>query len=614
MRSAGTPKKQAPSSWSVAVEQHGEHRHPGVDVPVGRRPAVGIPVGPALVRLGVAVQVGLPAGPHHDQHRSGPQPGQPRGFVVGGRRPVGRALLRRGQHQQRDGLGEPGRRRPERGCAHVRRACAAGTGRRGRTPAPCAAGAAPSSAPSRYQRPAERGRRRCRPVPGPTARGRAPRVVGHEPGGVRDQVRGVGPSPERHRGQVGRVCLHQDPVQRCDRERRPKRLVRLEGHGPGEGQVRARGPGTRGRSRRRRRSSASRCRAGGPSRSNTVEDVGVRVAVVHDQGLVVTPWPWRYGRRTPPLLCLARRRRGFGSSPVRSPRPPGPGGARPARSITCERLREVSDRIRAASLGWMATPATTAGQRSAASTAQRDPATSQPIWTIRETPTSAARPARLRVPVRSWRGDVQVAVRVDHGYPQRLGRSGRSTVQAWHVRPRTTVVELVLGQPVSAAATSATAGLQPAALAVSSPRTSATAAGRSARRRGAAPATTSVTSPRSPPAAQATSRTGSSADLLVGLRQLPADRRPALGARTRRPSPPGSRLCGAAPRRTPWSAARRPAPASRRRRSPALRGRKPSKQNRSTGSPDTASAVSTADGPGTAVTAMPCSTAAETSR
>ena len=35
-----------------------------------------------------------------------------------------------------------------------------------------------------------------------------------------------------------------------------------------------------------------------------------------------------------------------------------------------------------------------------------------------------------------------------------------------------------------------------------------------------------------------------------------------------------------------------------RRRSPALRGRNPSKQNRSTGSPDTASAASTADGPG----------------
>ena len=55
-------------------------------------------------------------------------------------------------------------------------------------------------------------------------------------------------------------------------------------------------------------------------------------------------------------------------------------------------------------------------------------------------------------------------------------------------------------------------------------------------------------------------------------------------------------------------------PASRRPRSPALRGRNPSKQNRSTGSPDTARAVSTALGPGTAVTVMPCSTAAATSR
>ena len=51
----------------------------------------------------------------------------------------------------------------------------------------------------------------------------------------------------------------------------------------------------------------------------------------------------------------------------------------------------------------------------------------------------------------------------------------------------------------------------------------------------------------------------------------------------------------------------------RARRSPALRGRKPSKQNRSTGSPETASAVVTADGPGTDVTAMPASIAARTS-
>src|SRR5690625_3323376 len=51
-----------------------------------------------------------------------------------------------------------------------------------------------------------------------------------------------------------------------------------------------------------------------------------------------------------------------------------------------------------------------------------------------------------------------------------------------------------------------------------------------------------------------------------------------------------------------------------RARSPGLRGGNPSKQNRSTGSPDNASAVSTADGPGTTVSAMPASIAADTSR
>ena len=54
--------------------------------------------------------------------------------------------------------------------------------------------------------------------------------------------------------------------------------------------------------------------------------------------------------------------------------------------------------------------------------------------------------------------------------------------------------------------------------------------------------------------------------------------------------------------------------ASRRARSPGLRGRKPSKQNRSTGSPETASAVSTAEGPGMLVMVMSRSTAAATSR
>ena len=49
-------------------------------------------------------------------------------------------------------------------------------------------------------------------------------------------------------------------------------------------------------------------------------------------------------------------------------------------------------------------------------------------------------------------------------------------------------------------------------------------------------------------------------------------------------------------------------------RSPSLRGGKPSKQNRSVGSPDTASAVVTAEGPGTAVTTIPSAAAAATIR
>ena len=55
-------------------------------------------------------------------------------------------------------------------------------------------------------------------------------------------------------------------------------------------------------------------------------------------------------------------------------------------------------------------------------------------------------------------------------------------------------------------------------------------------------------------------------------------------------------------------------PASRRARSPALRGGNPSKQNRSVGRPDTATAAVTADGPGSTVTPIPASIAARTSR
>ena len=102
------------------------------------------------------------------------------------------------------------------------------------------------------------------------------------------------------------------------------------------------------------------------------------------------------------------------------------------------------------------------------------------------------------------------------------------------------------------------------------------------------------------------------ADLLVGLGQLAADRGGAvLPERGRgvdqRVGQPVRRL------EEDHRAALVGQRGERDRRSPALRGRKPSKQNRSTGSPETASAVVTADGPGTEVTATPASIAARTS-
>jgi len=63
-----------------------------------------------------------------------------------------------------------------------------------------------------------------------------------------------------------------------------------------------------------------------------------------------------------------------------------------------------------------------------------------------------------------------------------------------------------------------------------------------------------------------------------------------------------------------WVRASAASSANRRSRSPGLRGGNPSKQNRSVGSPETASAVVTADGPGTAVTLIPAATAAATTR
>ena len=123
-----------------------------------------------------------------------------------------------------------------------------------------------------------------------------------------------------------------------------------------------------------------------------------------------------------------------------------------------------------------------------------------------------------------------------------------------------------------------------------------------------------VTSPRTPSAAHATSSPSgprrTSSYVFVSSRHTAAGRSsPSASAIA---ASAASVRCGASKKTIVRSSAARAA--SRRPRSPALRGRKPSKQNRSTGSPLTASAVSTALGPGTAVTRTSCSTAATTSR
>ena len=148
---------------------------------------------------------------------------------------------------------------------------------------------------------------------------------------------------------------------------------------------------------------------------------------------------------------------------------------------------------------------------------------------------------------------------------------------------------------------------------------SATAASRlagssSTAARGGAPWTTSVTSPRTPSAAQATrSAKGPAADLLVGLGQPAAHGRGAVAAE--RLGQRGERGLGAVRRLEEHQRALlvgevgQPSAALAR-----LARQEPSKQKRSTGSPLTARAVSTADGPGTAVTVTSCSTAAATRR
>src|SRR5262249_35570898 len=170
-----------------------------------------------------------------------------------------------------------------------------------------------------------------------------------------------------------------------------------------------------------------------------------------------------------------------------------------------------------------------------------------------------------------------------------------------------------LGTPC-AAATEAIASLRDWPPASRSETSAASAAASGAVLTTDAPPTTSVSSPRTSPAAHVASsprpprRTCSY--FLVSSRHTAAGRA-APNALAISDSVAASR-CGASKNTSVRGSAANEARV--RRRSPARRGRKPSKQNRSTGSPDTASAAVTADGPGSTVTSMPSAMAATTRR
>jgi len=100
-------------------QQHGRHRR--VQVPVRQRPAgLGVQAEPGLVRLAVAVEVGLPAGEDQDDGgRAGAGAERLRPALrVGGDPPEPVDLLGAVEHDQVDALGEARRGRVQRALEH----------------------------------------------------------------------------------------------------------------------------------------------------------------------------------------------------------------------------------------------------------------------------------------------------------------------------------------------------------------------------------------------------------------------------------------------------------------------------------------------------------------
>ena len=125
-------------------QQDGHAGHAGVDEPVRRRPAVGVAVGPPLVRLGVAVQVGLPAGPYKKRTGAVRMPRSQPDLVIAASAPAlcqNAVPLGAGvEHEQRDTLGEPRRRSPQGRSRGPPPATVGDTGGRRRSAAPSGAG------------------------------------------------------------------------------------------------------------------------------------------------------------------------------------------------------------------------------------------------------------------------------------------------------------------------------------------------------------------------------------------------------------------------------------------------------------------------------------------
>ena len=170
------------------------------------------------------------------------------------------------------------------------------------------------------------------------------------------------------------------------------------------------------------------------------QHVVVGVAVVDDQRLAV-PLGHLDVRPEGRLLHVAARPARCGSGRARSPprrvrrcRPPG------RRSRPGPRRARRPRRAAAPRWGAARRPRRPRRAACAVSTAQRAPGRSQPICTMRGTPTAAARGQRVldRQPVVGRVGDVEVAVAVGDRHRQRLG-GRRPLARSAHRPPRARV-------------------------------------------------------------------------------------------------------------------------------------------------------------------------------